>query len=697
MYLVYENIGAFTRDSDGLFKANLFRPIHNYKSEVIAHHDNIFGEDTEIYLSSEIKKKNLNQKVTTLKNMKVRNKFMIFLLFFSILLISIFVVNLYLSKSSLDYYIKNQTKKLESSINNSLVLNKESISLFVNDYTIWDELRDFILTPDSSFAEDNLTLLLGNNQVDYLWTYTLAGNNVFTNQKENYHCIPDIINPNILYNSFDTTENSKKRYLEFYSKNDTVITMVCGATIHASDDREKIQKPAGFLFLAKRIDNSFLKKIGIITHSKVTLFSDSIQNIIENDDKIYFIKNLYNSNNKYVASLLFINEDNYINEIETRSKTILSILALIIFFSLILLLILFQNTFLKPFGKVITSLNTSNTEYIQPYIDKKGEIGQLSSLINSFFIQKLQLTSEIEQKVKILEKIEEQNIELQNINQKIQEQSENLTYAFRKIEFQNSELNSSIEYASRIQNTILTPIEKIKVNLDIFIIFKPKDIVSGDFYWYSHIKPTINKKEMVLLAAVDCTGHGVPGAILSMVGSRLISKIVVEEGITDTNQILTALLINLIETLNKEHVEITDGMDVCLCRFEKADNKKTDVYFCGAKRPLFYKTKNSGEIKILKGDRKTIAWTPKSLQNIEFTEQKITLEKGDMVYLTTDGYYDQNDISREKIGMNKFMEIIAKNAEKNTELQKEELEKYFDIFRNGTDQRDDVTVIGVKI
>jgi len=73
------------------------------------------------------------------------------------------------------------------------------------------------------------------------------------------------------------------------------------------------------------------------------------------------------------------------------------------------------------------------------------------------------------------------------------------------------------------------------------------------------------------------------------------------------------------------------------------------------------------------------------------------LEKGDMVYLTTDGYYDQNDISREKIGMNKFMEIIAKNAEKNTELQKEELEKYFDIFRNGTDQRDDVTVIGVKI
>jgi serine phosphatase RsbU (regulator of sigma subunit) len=293
--------------------------------------------------------------------------------------------------------------------------------------------------------------------------------------------------------------------------------------------------------------------------------------------------------------------------------------------------------------------------------------------------------------------IAKQNAEISRQKEEILAQREQLEIINKAIEKQNQDIKASIYYALTIQNAILPAHQEIVKYYDYFAIYLPKDIVAGDFYWFTNI--TRNNGEYSFFAVVDCTGHGVPGGFLSMVGSRLLSTIINENHIFNPDKILDRMDKDLRIALKQDHTEIDDGMDVCLCRLEKQKdsdgkaNGKSKLIFSGAKRPLYIL--NEKGIEMIRGDRKTIGGRFNAEQ--EFTNREFIVKSGDRIYLTTDGITDQNSPDREKFGIDRFKEILTRTFRMQLDKQKQSLEEELIGFMKYEKQRDDITVLGVQI
>jgi serine phosphatase RsbU (regulator of sigma subunit)/Tfp pilus assembly protein PilF len=272
------------------------------------------------------------------------------------------------------------------------------------------------------------------------------------------------------------------------------------------------------------------------------------------------------------------------------------------------------------------------------------------------------------------------------------------------IEEKNKDILDSINYAKRIQSAILTTDEYLKEMLgEHFVLYKPRDVVSGDFYWcYAN-------GDKIIFTVADCTGHGVPGAFMSMIGNSLLNEIVVENKVTDAAKILDALRANLLKTLQqKTQQTITrDGMDIALCVWNKATN---ELQFAGANNPLYLVRKNglSGLVadKKLKPHDNNICEIMPDKQPIGFMEERmdnpfssytIKLEKGDIIYVTSDGYADQfGGESNKKFTKKKLREMLTSFNGSPLHEQKTHLEKTFDTWKRDNSQTDDICVIGVK-
>jgi PAS domain S-box-containing protein len=259
----------------------------------------------------------------------------------------------------------------------------------------------------------------------------------------------------------------------------------------------------------------------------------------------------------------------------------------------------------------------------------------------------------------------------------------------REIEKKNKAIRDSINYAKRIQHAMLPLREEIKSNLpDSFILFKPKDVVSGDFYWFSALGDDI------FIAAADCTGHGVPGALMSMIGNSFLNEIVNEKKILEPAAILDTLRENIIKTLRQrgEESEAKDGMDISLCRISK---KTLEMQFAGAFNPLYLI--QNGELTEVKGDRFPIGYT-KGKEGIRFQNHNFQLKKGDLIYLFTDGYADQFGGPKEKKFMYKhFKETLLSIREKPMAGQKEVLDNAIEDWKGPLEQIDDILVIGCRV
>jgi serine phosphatase RsbU (regulator of sigma subunit) len=277
--------------------------------------------------------------------------------------------------------------------------------------------------------------------------------------------------------------------------------------------------------------------------------------------------------------------------------------------------------------------------------------------------------------------LRERNIELEKARQKIQRSKE-------IIEEKNRNIMDSMRYARKIQQAMLPWKEKMAKELkEHFVIYKPKDIVSGDFYWFDVIEGHY------FLALADCTGHGVPGALLSMMGYIMLSEVVNERHIFDPAMILTYLDQGFRYALKQEMEETDtyDGMDVGLCRFDLPTGKIT---FAGARRPLFY-VKNSKLIEI-KGDRKSIGGRQKEVKHV-FTNHEIDIENEIMIYLTSDGFADQHDPRKRKYGSRRLKHYFQGHAHLSTAQQEEALLKELRKHMANEEQRDDITIIGIRI
>ncbi|MDX2197111.1 MAG: YfiR/HmsC family protein [Cytophagales bacterium] len=255
---------------------------------------------------------------------------------------------------------------------------------------------------------------------------------------------------------------------------------------------------------------------------------------------------------------------------------------------------------------------------------------------------------------------------------------------------------NSINYAKTIQNAVLPSVDEINKYINTFVVFKPKDIVSGDFYWHHYIPAMQGLPEKIFIAAIDCTGHGVPGAFMSMIGSSLLNQIVKEKDIHSPCDILENLHNNIKFALKQGQTDNNDGMDACFCLIEKHQDK-VSVTFTGAKRPLYYILPQTKELLQLKGDRKSIGGVIQKIREVNFTNQTIDLPKGSAIYLSTDGYADQNNESRLKFGVKKFESMLVDICDADIHMQKSKIENTLKEHQGNVPQRDDITVIGIKI
>ena len=294
-------------------------------------------------------------------------------------------------------------------------------------------------------------------------------------------------------------------------------------------------------------------------------------------------------------------------------------------------------------------------------------------------------------------KLKEQEQAIIQQREELLVQKDELIIQKEQIEDQNKHIKSSIKYALTIQKVIL-PLERvIEKSFDFFVIFKPKDIVSGDFYWFTHYEDTAANLEYTFMAAVDCTGHGVPGAFMSLIGNRLLNEIVVEKKIIAPAAILERLNSSIVKTLKQDQTDNNDGMDLCMVRLEKGEDNKYNVMFSGAKRPLYYHKIDENKTNFLKGDRKSIGGVRSRRSTVTFTNQEMEFNQGDILYMTTDGMVDQNGPDRKRFGSEKFFDLLQVIGSKPLKEQKMILESELSSFQKEEEQRDDITVFSIKL
>lgn len=279
-----------------------------------------------------------------------------------------------------------------------------------------------------------------------------------------------------------------------------------------------------------------------------------------------------------------------------------------------------------------------------------------------------------------------------------------------KLEIKNKEITDSITYAKRIQTAILPPLRIVKEHLrESFILYKPKDIVAGDFYWMESFakasdsegksfakasdteRVAENEKEnLILFAAADCTGHGVPGAMVSVVCNNALNRSVREYGLTDPGKILDKTREIVVKEFEKSDEEVKDGMDISLCAY----NTKTHMLkWAGANNPVWIV--RDGVLQEVKGDKQPIG---KYSEHKPFTTHTIQLSEGNAFYVFTDGYYDQFGGDKgKKFKAAKMKELLLSIYQRPMEEQRRIIDEAFETWKDNLEQIDDVCVVGVKV
>lgn len=271
-------------------------------------------------------------------------------------------------------------------------------------------------------------------------------------------------------------------------------------------------------------------------------------------------------------------------------------------------------------------------------------------------------------------------------NEEITRQREYADEQRTLVEEKNKEILDSIQYAKRIQTAMLPPQKIVKSYLEeSFILYKPKDIVSGDFYWLEVVG------EKVFFAAADCTGHGVPGALVSVMCSNALTKAVKELSIHEPAKILDKVSSILEERFEKSEEEVMDGMDIALCCLTHSE-----LQYSGANNPLWLIRKEEEQAKIIeiKADKQPIG---KHEGRKPYTNHKISLRENDSIYIFSDGFVDQfGGVKGKKFKSSAFKELLLSIQEKNMQEQKQVIDQVFENWKGKLEQVDDVCVIGVR-
>ncbi len=432
------------------------------------------------------------------------------------------------------------------------------------------------------------------------------------------------------------------------------------------------------IFIGSERPFSLYKRKTKIRHKKLvqTVFkTKQNKSVVENENgkKInYDYIFLHRDNSSlYSGSVIQIKSDKSV-ETKLLKNEMLKFLLVFGVSVIIILFLIYNNS--RLITKPIKTL-AYDVEYIskghlnkRTNVSGRNEITTLSEQFNKMISQLESYTNELEEKVR------ERTAEI--IRQK------------EIVEIQNKNIFDSIRYAKKIQNAILPAKDSFNdVFKEYFIFFRPRDIVSGDFYFLQVIN------DHVVIAAADCTGHGVPGAFMSMLGIAFLNEIVRRREVTKVNEVLNLLRQQIKKSLKQTggRRETKDGIDMAICVI----NKQTlELQFSGAYNPMYLV--RHGKLLVYDGDRMPVGIYRKEKDS--FTNHEIQLQKGDTIYLFTDGIIDQlNEKTKQKFMKNRFKQLIMEISSLSMPEQKQRIEDVFNKWKGGYKQIDDVLVIGIKI
>lgn len=348
--------------------------------------------------------------------------------------------------------------------------------------------------------------------------------------------------------------------------------------------------------------------------------------------------------------------------------------------TLVVLIVLVSYFLSRNFSRPLAVLSEDAIELargnfdVEIEIQRKDEIGVLAT---SF--RKMQHSIR-----KLIEELKHIN---QNLENKVLERTQEINHQKELMEVKNKEIIDSINYAKRLQHAILPSVDSIRAALgESFVLYKPKDIVSGDFYWM------FRDGDQLLVATVDCTGHGVPGALVSVVGANSLDRCVKEFGLRKPSDILEKLNDLVTLTFETEHYEVRDGMDLSLINYNLYTK---ELQYAGAHNPLWIIPAHADEILETKADKQPIG---KYEYRKPFTNHTKQLNTGDMVYLFSDGYADQfGGPLGKKFKYSALKKLVLDNCRKPMEDQFHLLDTTFETWRGHLEQNDDVCMIAFRI
>lgn len=416
----------------------------------------------------------------------------------------------------------------------------------------------------------------------------------------------------------------------------------------------------------------------------VSTLSEPGVNFLETQDALYFITRETNyltfTGNDWTLILSIPKERAYVPLLQIRNQilwAVLPVLALTIIMALVA-----AHLFVKPIVKLSMAaeeLSKGNLDIELP-TGSKDEIGKLAKQMAS--------TSQ-----SLIGQIEEQR----QTNKQLIDQKTQIEMQKNQLVSVSSQIRDSISYAERIQRSTLPPISTLQgVFPESFVMYKPKDIIGGDFYWFERVRRGNN--EFMIVACGDCTGHGVPGAIMSIMGSNQLTNIIYYQNYIDPKKIISRLDKVIKFELQRETEEVNrDGMEIGICVID-LDTLKME--FAGAGIPLRIMKHGSEEMTIYKTPRQMVGGIEGDEQEVhaQLTKEVIQLEVKDRIFLSSDGYQDQFGGEHDKKFMSKnFNKLIEKSSSKPIAEQQKEIEKTFIEWSKNTSQTDDVCVLGFEI
>lgn len=304
------------------------------------------------------------------------------------------------------------------------------------------------------------------------------------------------------------------------------------------------------------------------------------------------------------------------------------------------------------------------------------------------------LELKVKERTEALEKLHQemvsQNEELQQSQEEILAQRDAIAIKSNELAQMNSQMRSSIKAAKVIQKAILPyPEKRAQLLKNYFVINKPKDVVSGDFYWLNQIENT------TFLAVADCTGHGVPGAFMTLIANNLLDKIIRMWGIKSPAAILERLHDEIEIVLRQKETENNYGMDASIIALIPQEDNSIKLTFAGAKQNLYFKEQVQASIQVLRGNRRSIGGSYNA--SASFEDKHLMLQPNDRIYMTSDGFIDQNNVERRKVLEMGFVALLEQMQNLPMNEQKHFLQRQLQVHMKDTVQRDDILVVGLQL